>query len=173
MKTQSLTALLAWVLLVPCSHATDVFYKKSLSLYVIHDADQGGRREVFLDRPVGPYAAAGGAAVYIKGTSLYLIRDTRNPKPEFLDQSVSHVQMDGGVIAYLKNNSLYVRRLAEEARASSRVVIEGGACSAFEVKDGKVVFTRGAMSHLYIVTDLDRGATAKLGSAAAEPQPSN
>ena len=142
-------------------HAADLFYKKSLSLYVIHNVDKGKSDSRQLDTAVGKYAADAGAVVYLKGQTLYLIRNTRDPKPVILENGVVDFEFKDGLIAYTRDDSLYVRRLSEDAHQMSRRVLGSRGVSSIEVAHGTVVFLKNQAT-LYRVTDCDQGTADRV-----------
>lgn len=149
------------LLLSACTHAADIFYQKNLSLHVIHDVDQGKTEGLLLDSPVEKYAADAGAALYMKGQTLHLIRNTRDPKPEVLETGVSGFQMKDGLIGYIKNGHLHVRRVAEPAATESRRVVDSQSVTAMDVNGGAIVFLKNNTA-LYRVTDIDQGASERI-----------
>jgi len=61
-------AAMGLTLLAPVSlPAADLFYKKGLTLHVIHDVEQGKSDGSRLDSAVGKFVADAGAVVYLKG----------------------------------------------------------------------------------------------------------
>jgi hypothetical protein len=141
--------------------AADLFYKKNLSLYVIHDVDQGKSESQLLDSSVGNYVADAGAVIFLKGQTLYLIRDTREPKAESLDPAVADFKLKDGLIAYVKSGSLFVRRVSDAANVSSRQVPESNGATDIDIAGGIIIFVKNATT-LYRVTDVDSGASERV-----------
>lgn len=165
----TLSALSLAALLASPLHAADVFYKKSLSLFVIHDVDQGSNESRQLDTAVGKYVADDGAVVYLKGKTLYQIRDTRNPKLEIIDNTVADFDFQDGVIAYTVDSCLCVRRLAEDVREPSRRVEGSVGASMIDIADGTVVFLKN-QGTLYRVTDCSTGTSERIIYPVGEAQ---
>jgi len=163
-------AAMALALLAPAPLlAADVFYKKTLTLYVIHDVDQGKPDSSRLDSAVGKYVADAGALLYLKGQSLYLIRNTREPKAELLDQGVTDFGFRDGLIAYVSNSYLHVRRLAEDSGSPARRLADSQGVSSFNIDGGIIVFLKNS-STLYRVTDLDQGKSGLVANQVTEIQ---
>lgn len=150
-------------------HAADLFYKKNLSLYVIHDVDQGKTESKLLESSVGNYVADAGAVIFLKGQTLYLIRDTREPKAESLDTAVADFKLKDGLIAYIKGESLYVRRVSDAANVSSRLVTESHGASNLDIAGGIIIFIKNSTT-LYRVTDVDRGTAERVIYPVGEAQ---
>lgn len=150
-------------------HAADVFYKKNLSLYVIHDVDQGKTESQLLDTSVGNYVADAGAVIFLKGQTLYLIRDTRQPKAESLDTAVADFKLKDGLIAYIKGDSLYVRRVSDAADVLSRQVPDSRGISNLDVAGGTIVFLKNVTT-LYRITDIDTGTAERVIYPVGEVQ---
>jgi hypothetical protein len=150
-------------------HAADLFYKKNLSLHVIHDVDQGKSESKVLDNSVGNYDADAGAVIYLKGQTLYLIRDTRNPKSESLDTAVADFKLKDGLIAYTKGGSLYVRRASDAGNVSSRQVPESSGAANIDIAGGTIIFIKNKTT-LYRVTDIERAAAERVLYPVAETQ---
>jgi len=159
-------ALLAPVSSLP---AADLFYKKNLTLHVIHDVDQGKSESLRLDSAVGKYAADAGAALYLKGQSLYLIRNTREPKAELLDQGVTDFEFRDGLIAYIRSSYLHVRRLAEGPDSPARQLADSQGVTSVDIDGGIIVFLKNG-SALYRVTDPDLGKTDRVVYPVTEIQ---
>lgn len=151
--------------------AADLFYKKNLSLYVIHDVDQGKSESVLLDTSVGSYNADAGAVLYAKGQTLYLIKNTRDAKPISLGGGVADFKLNDGLIAYIKGESLYVRRVSDAAGVSARQVANSEGVSSIDIAGGMIVFLKNKTT-LYRVTDLDRGASERVIYPVGEVQAS-
>ena len=149
--------------------AADLFYKKNLSLHVIHDVDQGKTESKVLDNSVGNYDADAGAVIFLKGQTLYLIRDTREPKVESLDTGISDFKLKDGLIAYIKGESLYVRRVSDAANVSSRQVPESQGAANIDIAGGIIIFIKNATT-LYRVTDVDSGASERVIYPVGEAQ---
>jgi hypothetical protein len=161
------------VLLAPLSlSAADLFYKKTLTLYVIHDVEKGKSDSIRLDAAVGKYIADAGAVLYLKGNSLYLIRNTREPKAELLDQGVSDFGFRDGLIAYVQGSFLHVRRLAEDSDTPARRLADSQGVTHFDIDGGIIVFLKNASS-LYRVTDVDQGKTDQIANPVTEIQVSH
>jgi len=163
-------AAMGLALLAPVSlPAADVFYKKTLTLYVIHDVDQGKTDSSRLDAAVGKYVADAGAVLYLKGQSLFLIRNTREPKAELLDQGVTDFGFRDGLIAYVGNSYLHVRRLAEDLASPARRIAESQGVSSVNIDGGIIVFLKNG-STLYRVTDIDQGKSELVANPVTEIQ---
>ncbi len=163
-------AAMGLALLAPVSlPAADVFYKKTLTLYVIHDVDQGKSESIRIDAAVGKYVADAGAVLYLKGQSLFLIRNTREPKAELLDQGVTDFGFRDGLIAYVRNSYLHVRRLAEDSGSPARQLADSQGVSSVNIDGGIIVFLKNG-STLYRVTDLDQGKTEPVVNPVTEIQ---
>lgn len=150
-------------------HAADLIYKKSLSLFVIHDLDQGKSESLALDTSVGKYAVDAGAVLYLKGRTLYLIPDTRTPKPVLVDSGVADVMLKDGLIAYIKGDSLYVRRLSEDMGVASRQVSQSQGVSSMDIAGDTIVFLKN-QSVLYRVIDYDQGTAERVIYPIGEAQ---
>ncbi len=150
-------------------HAADLFYKKNLSLYVIHDVDQGKSEGQLLETSVGNYVADAGSVIFLKGQSLYLIRDTREPKAVSLDTGVADFKLKDGLIAYTKGGNLHLRRISEGPEVASRQVPESTGASNLDVADGTIVFLKN-VNALYRVTDIDRGTAERVIYPVGEVQ---
>jgi hypothetical protein len=161
--------IITFGLLTAFAHAADLFYKKNLSLHVIHDVDQGKSESKVLDTSVGNYDADAGAVLYIKGSTLYIIRDTRNPKAESLDTAVADFKLKDGLIAYTKGEILYVRRVSDAGDASSRRVQESSGATNIDIAGGTIIFIKNATT-LYRVTDIDRGTAERVVYPVGETQ---
>lgn len=164
-----LAALCLGLSAVASVHATDLFYKKSSRLYVIHDIDKGKTDEAQLDFSVGHYAADGGAVIYIKGNTLYLVRDTRSPKSEIVAYGVDDCKMQDGVIVFLKAHYLYVRKLGEDLSVDSRRVNYSHDPDSFHVAGGDVTFVKN-LTTLYRVTNLQDGSSSRMVYPVGEVQ---
>lgn len=140
--------------------AVDLVYKKSLTLYVVHGADQGNTESRQLDSSVGKFTAENGSVVYLKGQNLIVIRDTHDPKPEIVDTGVTDFCMRDGVIAYLRESYMFIRQVAEKAHEPSRRVAESLGASSIDVAGGMVIFIKGQA--LYRVSDHRSGAAARI-----------
>lgn len=151
------------------TQAADLFYKKNLSLYVIHNVDQGKSESLLLDTSVGNYTADAGAVLYVKGQTLYLIQNTREPKPMSLGSGMADFKMNDGLIAYIKGGSLYVRRVSEAAGVTSRRVADSEGVSSMDVAGKTIVFLKN-MTALYRVTDLERGTAERVIYPVGEVQ---
>ena len=163
-------AAMGLALLAPVSlPAAEVFYKKTLTLYVIHDVDQGKSESSRLDGAVGKYVADAGAVLYLKGTNLYLIRNTREPKAELLDQGVTDFGFRDGLIAYVRNSYLHVRRLTDDAGSPARQLADSQGVSSVSIDGGIIVFLKNG-STLYRVTDINQGKTDLVVSPVTEIQ---
>jgi hypothetical protein len=162
-------AAMGLALLSPVSlAAADLFYKKTLTLYVILDVEQGKSESSRLDTAVGKYVADAGAVLYLKGQTLYLIRNTREPKAELLDQGVTDFDFRDGLIAYVRNSYLHVRRLADNSAPPSRLADSQGATSV-DIDGGAIVFLKNG-SDLYRVTDFDKGKADRVAYPVTEIQ---
>lgn len=159
MSTRPLVLILALLGAGPAL-AVDLVYKKSLTLYVVHGADQGHTDSRQLDSSVGKFTAENGAVVYLKGQNLVVIRDTRDPKPEIVDTGVTDFCMRDGVIAYLRESYLFIRQVPERAHEPSRRVAESLGASSIDVAGGMVIFIKGQA--LYRVSDQRTGAAARI-----------
>ena len=149
-------------LLFPVSvSAADLFYKKSLSLHVIHDVDQGKSESQLLETSVGHYCADAGAVIFLKGQTLHLIRNTREPKAEVVDTAVTDFKLKNGLIAYIKGGSLHVRRVSETTHTSSRLVSESNGATNIDIADETIIFMKNSTT-LYRVTDIDRGTAERV-----------
>ncbi len=142
-------------------HAADLFYIKNSSLYVMHDVDQGKTESLLLDASVKSYVADAGAVLYIKGATLYLIRDTHEPKPVRLDSGVGDFKLKDGLIAYLEGDALKVRRVSDEANIASRTIANSKGISSMDVADGTIVFIKNVTT-LYRVADIDSGTAERV-----------
>lgn len=151
------------------AQAADLFYKKGLSLYVIHDFDQGKSESQLLDTSVGNYEADSGAVIFLKGQTLYLIRNTRESKAESLDTAVADFKLEDGLISYIKGELLYVRRVSDATTLSSRQVPESRGASMIDIADGTIVFLKN-LTTLYRVTDIDRGTAERVVYPVGEAQ---
>lgn len=136
--------------------AEDLFYKKGLTLYVIQDVETGKTDATRIDGAVGKFVADAGALIYLKGQNLFLIRNTREPKPELLDSSVTDFDFRDGLIAYVRSSYLHVRRLTEGPQIHARRLTDSLGVSEFDIAGGTIVFLKNG-STLYRVTDLDQG----------------
>jgi hypothetical protein len=162
-------AAMGLALLFPVSlAAADVFYKKTLTLYVIHDVEQGKSESSRLDSAVGKYVADTGAVLYLKGQSLYLIRNTREPKAELLDQGVTDFAFRDGLIAYVRNSYLHVRRFAENSVSHTPLPGSQGVTSV-DIDGGAIVFLKNG-SDLYRVSDIDTGKSDRVAYPVTEIQ---
>ena len=161
--------IITFGLLTAFAHAADLFYKKNLSLHVIHDVDQGKSESKVLDNSVGNYDANAGAVIYLKGQTLYLIRDTRNPKAESLDTAVADFKLKDGLIAYTRGEFLYVRRVSDAVDVSSRRVRESSGATNIDIAGGTIIFIKNATT-LYRVTDIDRGTADRVVYPVGETQ---
>ena len=150
-------------------HAADLFYMKNSSLYVMHDVEQGKTESRLLDTSVTGYVADAGAVLYVKGPTLYLIPDTRTPKPVRLDGAVAGFKLDDGTIAYLKGDALHVRKVSDEATVASRTIQNSKGISSFDLADGTIVFIKNVTT-LYRVTDIDRGLAERVVYPVGEVQ---
>lgn len=150
-------------------HAADLFYKKGLSLYVIHDVDQGKTESKLLDSSVTSFFADAGAVLYLKGATLYLVSDTREPKSVRVDTAGADFKIKDGLIAYIKGESLYVRRFSDAANLSSRIVPESHGASNLDIAGGVIIFIKNANS-VYRVTDVDRGTAERVIYPVGEAQ---
>ncbi|MES2980826.1 MAG: hypothetical protein V4727_00815 [Verrucomicrobiota bacterium] len=157
------------LLLSSSVHAADLFYKKNLSLYVIHDVDQGKSESQLLESSVRNYVADAGAVIFVKGQTLYLIRDTREPKAESLDTGVADFKLKDGLIAYIKGESLYVRRVTDAANVSSRLSPESHGATNIDIAGGVIIFIKNSTT-LYRVTDIERGAAERVIYPVGEAQ---
>ena len=117
------------------------------------------------------YEADAGAVVYLKGQSLYLIRNTREPKAELLDQGVTDFDFRDGLIAYVRSSYLHVRRLAEDPSSPSRRLADSLGVSSVDIDGGVIVFLKNG-SALYRVTDLDQGKADRIAYPASDIQAS-
>lgn len=163
-------AAMGLALLAPVSlPAADLFYKKTLTLHVIHDMEQENSESRRLDTSVGKYTADAGAVLYLKGQSLYLIRNTREPKAELLDQAVTDFDFRDGLIAYIQGSYLHVRRLAEDSGSPARRMADSQGVTSVDIDGGIVVFLKNG-SALYRVIDLDQGKTARVANPVTEIQ---
>lgn len=163
-------AVMGLALLAPVSlPAADLFYKKTLTLYVIHDVEQGKSESTRLDSAVGKYVADAGAVLYLKGQSLYLIRNTREPKAELLDQGVTDFDFRDGLIAYVRSSYLHVRRLAEDSASPARRLSDSQGVSSVDIDGGAIVFLKNG-SELYRVTDFDQGKADRVVYPVTEIQ---
>lgn len=163
-------AAMGLVLLAPVSlAAADLFYKKTLTLHVIHDVEQGKSESRRLDSAVSKYTADAGAVLYLKGQSLYLIRNTREPKAELLDQGVTDFGFRDGLIAYVRNSYLHVRRLAEDSNSAARRLADSQGVTSFDIDGGIIVFLKNG-SVLYRVIDLDQGKADRVAYPVTEIQ---
>lgn len=153
--------LLLGLLFSVSAHAADVFYQKSLSLYVIHDVEQGKSEGLPLDSSVEKYAADAGAVLYVKGQTLHLIRNTREPKLEILETGVSDFQMRNGLVAFIKNGHLHVRRVEEPASVESRRVADSQGLTSMDVNVGTIVYLKNSTA-LYRVTSIDKGTSERI-----------
>ena len=153
------------------AQAADLFYKKNLSLHVIHDVDQGKSESLLLDTAVGNYIADSGAVLYIKGQTLYLVQDTRDSKPMNLGVGITDFKLNDGLIAYIKGGSLYVRRVSDAAGVSARQVANSEGASSIDVAGKMIIFLKNKTT-LYRVTDLDRGTTERVIYPVGEVQAS-
>jgi hypothetical protein len=142
-------------------HAADLFYKKGLSLYVIHDVDQGKTESKLLDSSVTSFFADAGAVLYLKGAVLYLVSDTREPKAVRVDTAGADFKIKDGLIAYNKGESLYVRRVSDAANVSSRQVPDSRGAANIDIADGIIIFIKNATT-LYRVTDIERGIAERV-----------
>ena len=149
--------------------AADLFYKKNLSLYVIHDVDQSKIESKLLEITVGNYVADAGSVIFLKGQSLHLIRDTREPKVEVLDTAVADFKLKDGLIAYIKGESLFVRRVSDAANVSSRLVTDSQGVVNIDIAGGVIIFIKNATT-LYRVTDVDRGTAERVIYPVSEAQ---
>ena len=161
--------IITFGLLTVFAHAADLFYKKNLSLHVIHDVDQGKSESKVLDNSVGNYDADAGAVIFLKGQTLYLIRDTRNPKAESLDTAVADFKLKDGLIAYTRGEFLYVRRVSDAVDVSSRRVRESSGATNIDIAGGTIIFIKNATT-LYRVTDIDRGTADRVVYPVGETQ---
>jgi hypothetical protein len=150
-------------------HAADLIYKKSLSLFVIHDFDQGKSDSLALDTSVGNYVVDASAVLYVKGQTLYLIPDTRKPNAVLVDSGVADFKLKDGLIAYIKGDSLYVRRLSEDIGVASRQVSQSQGVSSIDIAGGAIVFLKN-QSTLYRVIEYDRGTAERLLYPVGEAQ---
>jgi hypothetical protein len=163
-------AAMGLVLLAPLSlAAADLFYKKNLTLHVIHDVEQGKSKSSRLDTAVSKYTADAGAVLYLKGQSLYLIRNTREPKAELLDRGVSDFGFRDGLIAYVRNSHLHVRRLAEDSNSPARRLADSQGVTSFDIDGGIIVFLKNG-SGMYRVIDLDQGRAVRVAYPVTEIQ---
>jgi len=151
------------------AQAADLFYKKNLSLHVIHDVDQGKSESKVLDTSVGNYDADAGAVIFLKGQTLYLIRDTRNPKAESLGTTVADFRLKDGLIAYVKSESLYVRRVSDAGDVSSRLVPDSHGATNIDIAGGVIIFIKNSTT-LYRVTDIERGLAERVIYPVSEAQ---
>lgn len=164
------TLIITLCLLATASvEAADLFYKKNLSLHVIHDVDQGKSESLLLGTAVGNYIADAGAVLYLKGQTLYLIQDTRQPKPVSLGVGIADFKLDDGLIAYIKGGSLYVHRVSDAAGVSSRRVANSEGVSSIDTAGGTVVFLKNTTA-LYRVTDFERGTAERVIYPVGEVQ---
>jgi len=159
------------LLAVGFAQSADLFYKKNLSLHVIHDVDQGKKESVLLDTSVGGYIADAGAVLYVKGQSLYLIQNTRDSKPMSLGSGITGFDLNDGLIAYIKGESLYVRRVSDAATVSARQVANSEGVSSIDVAGGMIVFLKN-MTTLYRVTDIGSGTSERVIYPVGEVQAS-
>jgi hypothetical protein len=150
-------------------HATELIYKKSLSLFVIHDFDQGKSESLALDTSVGNYVVDAGSVLYVKGRTLYLIPDTRKPKAVLVVSGVADFKLKDGLIAYSKGDSLYVRRLSEDIGVSSRQVSDSQGVSSMDIAGDTIVFLKN-QSALYRVIDYERGTSERVIYPVGEAQ---
>ncbi len=127
----------------------------------MHDVDQGKKENRLLDTSVNSYVADAGAVLYIKGATLYLIRDTRDPKPVRLDSGVGDFKLKDGLIAYLEGDALKVRRVSDEASVASRTIANSKGISSMDVADGTIIFMKNVTT-LYRVTDIDSGTAERV-----------
>lgn len=160
---------IAMALIPFAADAADLFYKKNLSLLVIHDVDQGKSDSRPLDNAVGKFVADEGAVVYLKGQTLYQIRDTRQPVAEIIDSGVIDFDFQDGVIAYIRDSHLFVRRLAEDIHDSSRRVSDSIGVSQIDIAAGTVVFVK-RQGTIYRVSDIARGSAERVVYPAGEVQ---
>jgi hypothetical protein len=149
--------------------AADLFYKKNLSLHVIHDVDQGKRESLLLDASVTDYTADAGAVLYMKGGTLHLIQDTREPKPVSLGAGIAGFMMNDGLIAYIKGGTLHVRRVSDAAGVPSRRVANSEGVSSMDVAGKTIIFLKN-MTALYQVTDIESGTSARVIYPVGEVQ---
>lgn len=157
---KSLLTTLCLMATIPVE-ATDLFYKKNASLYVIHDVDQGKSESLLLDTSVGNYTADAGAVLYVKGSALHLIQNTREPKPMSLATRMTEFKLRDGLIAYIKGGSLYVRRVSDASDVSSRRVANSEGVSSMDVAGKTIVFLTNTTT-LYRVTDYERGLAERV-----------
>jgi hypothetical protein len=150
-------------------HAADLFYIKNTSLYVMHDVDQGKTESQLLETSVSRYVADAGAVLYLKGTALYLISNTREPKPVRLDGGVTDFKLDDGIIAYLKGDSLHVRKVSDDATVASRSIPNANGISSFDLADGTIIFIKN-VNTLYRVTDINGGTAERVIYPVGEAQ---
>lgn len=159
------------LLAVGFAQSADVFYKKNLSLHVIHDVDQGKKESVLLDTSVGDYIADAGAVLYVKGHTLYLIQNTRDPKPMSLVNGIADFELNDGLIAYIKGESLYVRRVSDATTQSARQVANSEGVSSMDVAGEMIVFLKNQTT-LYRVADMESGASERVIYPVGEVQAS-
>jgi hypothetical protein len=166
-----LLLLIFSLLAVGFAQSADLFYKKNLSLHVIHDVDQGKKESVPLDTSVGDYISDAGAVLYVKGQSLYLIQNTRDPKPMSLGSGIAVFELNDGLIAYIKGDSLYVRRVSDAATQSARLVANSEGVSSIDVAGGMIVFLKNQTT-LYRVIDMESGTSERVIYPVGEVQAS-
>lgn len=142
-------------------HAADLFYMKNTTLYVMHDVDRGISESRELDTSVKNYVAEAGAVIYIKGSTLYLISDTREPKPISLASGVGDIKLKDGIIAYVESGSLRVRRVSEDVSVESRQVQDSTGVSSIDVAGRTIVFIKNVTT-LYRVIDMDQGTSERV-----------
>lgn len=153
------------------AQAADLFYKKNLSLHVIHDVDQGKSESLLLDTSVGSYIADAGAVLYIKGQTLYLVQNTRDSKPMILGIGITDFKLDNGLIAFIKGGSLYVRQVSDAAGVSARQVANSEGASSIDIAGKMIIFLKNKTT-LYRVTDLERGTAERVIYPVGEVQAS-
>lgn len=166
-----LLLLIFSLLAVGFAQSADLFYKKNLSLHVIHDVEQGKKESVPLDTSVGKYIADAGAVLYVKGQSLYLIQNTSDPKPMSLGSGIAVFELNDGLIAYIKGDSLYVRGVSDAATQSARLVANSEGVSSIDVAGGMIVFLKNQTT-LYRVTDMESGTSERVIYPVGEVQAS-
>lgn len=149
--------------------AADLFYKKNSSLYVIHDVDQGKSEGMLLEKSVRNYTADAGAVLYMQGSVLYLIQNTREPEPMNLGTGMTEFKLRDGLIAYIKGGSLYIRRVSDAEGVSSRRVANSEGVSSMDVAGKTIIFLTNTTT-LYRVTDYERGTAERVIYPVGEVQ---